>query len=349
VLIVDDNLTNLDVGKGLMKPYGMQVDCVNSGFKAIDVIKNENVKYNAIFMDHMMPGIDGIETTQRIRELGTDYAKNIPIIALTANAIAGNEEMFLSKGFQAFLPKPIHISRLDKIIRHWVRDKKQEELMAIENAGILETLTTLNEKSKIDREKAAMLLTQLDIEKGIWRFGEDEDAYLNVLRSFVINTPPLLNSIYNIDEDSLSEYAITLHGIKGSCKGIFADKVAELAETLEYASKAGDYEYVNAHNKDFLDEAWVLIHAIDEFLSDIDEQADTDEQTIRAKKDKPDTEVLKALSDACAIYDMDEAEKAMDELKKYEYESDDALIDWLSENISRMKFPEIVEKLSGII
>jgi len=100
-----------------MKPYGMRIDCVDSGQKAIDAVAAETDRYCAIFMDQMMPGMDGIEAMQHIRELSTEYAKKIPIIALTANAVVGSEEMFLSKGFQAFLSKPIDIARLDAVLR----------------------------------------------------------------------------------------------------------------------------------------------------------------------------------------------------------------------------------------
>ena len=109
VLIVDDVQTNLDVARGMLKPYEMQVDCVTSGQKAIDAIREASLRYNAIFMDHMMPEMDGIEATKRIREIGTEYAKTIPVIALTANAVIGSEEMFLQNGFQPFLSKPIDI------------------------------------------------------------------------------------------------------------------------------------------------------------------------------------------------------------------------------------------------
>jgi CheY-like chemotaxis protein len=102
VLVVDDVQTNLDVARGMLKPYEIQVDCVSSGQQAIDAIRNGTVRYNAIFMDHRMPGMDGIEATLRIRDIGTEYAKTVPVIALTANAILGNEDMFLKRGFQAF-------------------------------------------------------------------------------------------------------------------------------------------------------------------------------------------------------------------------------------------------------
>jgi len=126
VLIVDDMQTNLDVASGMLKKYKMHVDCVTNGREAIDRIKNGKPVYDAIFMDHMMPGMDGIEATKMIRGIGTKYAMTIPIIALTANAIAGNEQMFLKNDFQAFLPKPINLMNLDSVVQRWVRDKARE-------------------------------------------------------------------------------------------------------------------------------------------------------------------------------------------------------------------------------
>ena len=129
VLVVDDNLTNLDVARGLMKPYNLKrIDCVISGQEAINAIRDERTRYDAIFMDHMMPEMDGIEATHHIREIGTDYAQEIPIIACTANAIVGNEQMFLNNGFQAFISKPLEINRLDDIMKRWVRNKELEKL-----------------------------------------------------------------------------------------------------------------------------------------------------------------------------------------------------------------------------
>jgi signal transduction histidine kinase/ActR/RegA family two-component response regulator len=122
VLVVDDVEINLEVARGMMEAYGLTVDCVQSGQAAIDLIRGAKVKYDAIFMDHMMPGMDGIEAVRIIRsETGTEYARTIPVIALTANALAGNETMFLNNGFQAFLSKPIDMSKLDGILAAWVK------------------------------------------------------------------------------------------------------------------------------------------------------------------------------------------------------------------------------------
>jgi PAS domain S-box-containing protein len=126
VLVVDDFPTNLDVAAGMLRKYKMKVDCVMSGHEAIDRILAGEPVYNAVFMDHMMPGMDGVETTKKIRAMDTKYAKDLPIIALTANAVAGNEQMFLENGFSAFLPKPFNAMSLDSVIQRWVRDKNRE-------------------------------------------------------------------------------------------------------------------------------------------------------------------------------------------------------------------------------
>jgi CheY-like chemotaxis protein len=121
VLVVDDFPTNLDVASGMLRKYKMQVDCVENGKDAVECIAMALPIYDAIFMDHMMPEMDGMEAVKHIRALGTKYAEDIPIIALTANAVAGNEEMFLNNGFDAFLPKPFNVVALDAVVQKWVR------------------------------------------------------------------------------------------------------------------------------------------------------------------------------------------------------------------------------------
>jgi CheY-like chemotaxis protein len=126
VLVVDDFPTNLDVAAGMLRKYKLQVDCVTSGQEAIDLISAGDPLYDSVFMDHMMPGMDGMEATKKIRALEMKYAQDIPIIALTANAVTGNEKMFLENGFNAFLPKPFNAKNLDLIIERWVRDRSRE-------------------------------------------------------------------------------------------------------------------------------------------------------------------------------------------------------------------------------
>jgi CheY-like chemotaxis protein len=121
ILVVDDVLSNLMVAKGLMEPYGVHIYLVKSGQKAVDMIREEKVRFDVVFMDHLMPEMDGIEAVRIIREeIGSEYARTVPIIALTANTSKGNEAMFLERGFQDYLPKPIDVFELERILRKWI-------------------------------------------------------------------------------------------------------------------------------------------------------------------------------------------------------------------------------------
>jgi signal transduction histidine kinase/CheY-like chemotaxis protein len=121
ILVVDDIITNLKVAQGLFAAYGMNVVLAKSGQQAIDIISNSGFEFSAVFMDHMMPGMDGIEAVRIIRnEIERDYVKTIPIIALTANALLGNDKFFIDNGFQDFISKPIDVKKLDDIIHKWI-------------------------------------------------------------------------------------------------------------------------------------------------------------------------------------------------------------------------------------
>jgi signal transduction histidine kinase/DNA-binding response OmpR family regulator/HPt (histidine-containing phosphotransfer) domain-containing protein len=384
VLVVDDNITNLYVIQGMLKPYEMNVDCVTSGQEAVDLIRQEKVRYNAIFMDQMMPIMDGVEATRIIRqEIGSEYAKNINIIAFTANAIYGSEKMFLENGFQAFLSKPVEILALDQIIRQWVRDKEMEQELDIVGEGVKgeeikederkekkvkgnegkEKKVKGNESkgkkvkgnkgkikdeidykikennSNIKEKMGEYQIEGLNIKKGLNRFGGDIDSYIIVLESYVTNTLQILETIKEVREEDLDEYAIAVHGIKSSSYGIGADKVGEMAESLELVAKAGDLEYVVSSNQEFLSRVGLLITEIDELVMN------ATQSSVKEKRKTPDSVELKKLYHACKEYDMDGVDQAFSEIERYEYEEDEKLVDWLRENIIRMNFTEIMERL----
>jgi len=126
VLVVDDAEINLDVARGMIEPYGITVDCVLSTHEAVELVRKGQPAYNAIFLNRWMPEMDGTEAVRLIRnEIGTNYAKSVPIIALTANAVIGNNAFFLKAGFQDVISKPLDILRMDTAIREWVAGEKR--------------------------------------------------------------------------------------------------------------------------------------------------------------------------------------------------------------------------------
>jgi CheY-like chemotaxis protein len=299
VLVVDDVQTNLDVAKGMMKPYGMRVDGVTSGPDAIRLIRAGEPRYSAIFMDHMMPDMDGIEAARVIREeIGTEYARTVPIIALTANALAGNEEMFLQRGFQAFLSKPIDVMLLDAVIRQWVRDKKleaeyeraqakdqRETQQADQQADQQEAQTPAQDQAEeraprsggelrqkgeehaydadtAEQGTAPLRVEGINMRKALSFLGDDEESLVMVLYAYLDSIPPVLDQIREIGEGGLPAYAIAVHGIKGSSRSICAEALGAQAEALEYAAKAGDMTFVRENNGPFIQAAEKLIAAL---------------------------------------------------------------------------------------
>jgi len=347
ILIVDDVPINLDVARGMMKPYRMHIDCALSGQEAVNAIKNENIKYNAVFMDHMMPVMDGIEATRIIREeIGTDYAKKIPIIAFTANAFAVNEEMFLSKGFNAFISKPIDIIRLDAVLRQWVRDEEIEKSITDQYNG-MESETGDRRQGRGDRRKGdrrvlAEKITGVDIGKGLDRFSGDWETFLQIIKTFPVNLRPVIDSIRTVNRENLRDYAIIVHGIKSACRGICAEQAGNQAEALEFAAKTGDLEYVQENNQAF-------INIISKIIMNIDDVFKDDKAAVKQKKEKPYAEALSDLKTACQRCAIEEIEKTMNEIEAFDYASDNGLVLWLRDNVNQMNYSEIAGKISLLI
>ena len=341
VLVVDDVPTNLDVMKGMLKPYGINVDCAVSGQQAIDMIRSQKRRYDAVFMDHMMPGMDGIEATRIIRqEIGTDYAQNVPVIALTANAISGNEQMFLENGFQAFISKPIDMMRLDSVLRQWVRDKEREKELPTKQGYCL--LHGLGSDAK--QQEAALDdfndIDGLDIDAGLARFGGSGEAYIKVLRSYALNTRALLNNMKkHLATGNLPDYAIDVHGVKGSSRGAGATQAGHYAERLEQWAKKGDKEQVLAENGAFMTYVNNLLDSLDEAL------ARYDLEHKKPAAPAPDPALIEELREACGEYDINRVDQAMLQLESFAYESGAQLVTWLRQQVDEMNFDEIYNNL----
>ena len=331
VLAVDDVITNLNIIKGFLNQYEIKVDCVTTGQKAVEAVKNEKIKYDAIFMDHMMPGMDGIEATRIIREeIGTEYAKNIPIIAFTANAIIGNEELFLNKGFQAFISKPIDIHRLDKVLRHWIRDKSKE----VKNVYKNET------QGNDDKEEFKMTeIPGINKVKAMSMVDGEIKLFISVLRSFCVNTPEILKKLENVTEDNLNEYSILVHGLKGACAGIGAEKLREKMYYLELKAKSGNISEILNKNENMIQDTLSLIDNINVKLKEYESWQK------KPVLPAPDFEYLEKLRICCENYDMNGIEKILELLENYNYENGNDLVEWIKERVEMSEFIEISDRI----
>jgi len=270
VLVVDDSPTNLDVAKGLLGKYKMSVDCVTNGHEAIDKMRLGEPVYNAIFMDHMMPSMDGIETAKLIRNIDTEYTREIPIIALTANAVAGNERMFLDEGFQAFVSKPINIRKLDAVIRTWIMkdsatpSEDHAEPANIELPPQPEPLS--QQQPGADDSAIEVDIPGINTTLGLSLYEDDMEMFLSILQSYSENIPMEIENLRNVSEESLADYTINIHTMKGASASIGAKSLSLKAKKLERLAKDGDLEAVLADNEDFIKDAEKLIDDIRTWL-----------------------------------------------------------------------------------
>lgn len=261
VLIIDDNQMNIRVVQGLMKAYGLQTSYALSGQEGIDMLASK--KYDLVFLDHMMPGMDGVETFHHIRRKHDLYYKELPIVALTANAIAGAREMFIKEGFNDFLAKPVESSVLQRVLKKYIPKHKQKSMEQYieENQLILQEEKVVEEPAET---KDAFVIDDLDIEKGLMYCGNKEN-YLEILTSQRDSGRETLQQAQNAyDKEDWKNYVILVHGIKSAMMSIGAVKLSEMAKGLEFAGKGEDYDYIHKRHNPMTEEYKRIMKVLDE-------------------------------------------------------------------------------------
>jgi len=239
VLVTDDNHINLKVIKNTLEYYGLTVDTAASGAEAIQLCEQNS--YDLIFMDQMMPVMDGIETMKRIRELGVPGK----IIALTANAILGVRDELLGAGFDEYLSKPIQFRELDKILRGFI----PEEKICTKDGAQEENIEEVPELSLED------MLPAVDVAKGLEHCFGDKDMYLEILRMLYEDADAQLADLQKLwQEKEYKNYIILIHSLKTQLLNIGHATLAEEARALEMAGKEERYAYIDEKQDSFINE-----------------------------------------------------------------------------------------------
>jgi signal transduction histidine kinase/FixJ family two-component response regulator len=289
VLVVDDVETNLYVARGLMAPYGISVDTALSGFETIDKIRN-GASYDIIFMDHMMPRMDGIEAKKIIRGLG--YEK--PIVALTANALAGQAEVFLKNGFDDYISKPIDIRQLNNALNKLIRDKQTQE--------------TLEEARKQKNNLYAGGKHNIAVEPQLAEFFiRDAKRAINFLNAICENKCRR--------EDDISSFIINVHAMKSALANVGENELSNEASQLEQAGRDKNIDLIISSVPHFTEG---LNKVIEKFSPGEEEDA-FDESAVEKADLAFLQEKLSEIQTACASYDKKSAKTALSELKKLNY------------------------------
>lgn len=313
ILVVDDNAMNLAVAQDLLRKTKLQIDVATSGEECLELIKRK--EYHLICMDHMMPIMDGVQTLHAIRELEGNPSKDVPIIALTANAVIGARDFYLQAGFEDYLTKPIEPEKLEDMLIKYL-PKELVYMTEDTNEEITEGFETVG----LDEER----LTDIGInaEHGLKYMGGSKVLYEKVLRDFhdmLIEKEEQLKAM--LDKEDTSGYAIIVHALKGNARNIGADELAELSFELEKKSKAGRLEEVEVQSPILFGMMHTLGENLELYLGygalEQKEEAEPEEAEKIPFSEQAWKEKLQELHKKLDDFDGEGAAECLSELKKF--------------------------------
>ena len=298
ILVVDDNAINITVAEGLLAPLKISIDSALSGQEAIDKVTAND--YDIVLMDHMMPGLDGIDTTKIIRELLPDKQDTV-IIALSANVMESAREAFAAAGMNDFVAKPVELRELISKIKKWLPKEK-----------ILKGTVTVEEEGN---DTAPILKFEgLDSASAIKAVGSVA-LYDRIVKEYYRSGKERYDGIKNaLETNDLDDYTIRVHALKSSSRQIGAADLGDMAEELEAAGNARDTGTIN-------DKTAPMLEVFNKLLNDL--SAYYPETSDDGEKQLVSDEILKGqldtLINACENLDMDAMEAVGNELRKYSY------------------------------
>ena len=253
ILVTDDNNINLKVSASLFRSYGIRVDVAESGKQAIEMCKTN--PYDIIFMDHMMPEMDGVEAMKRIRTLLDDDSYRSCIIALTANAISGVKEQMEAEGFDGYISKPIDIVYMEEMLIRFLPDELiiyMDENMPVEQPQefvheVEEPRTKASENAQsMDENTFEGCLAGFNVEQGIINCGSDRETYEDILQVYYDSGDSRIEELAGfLANKDYKNYIIAVHGLKSSSASIGAMELSERAKAHEMSGKEGRYEFLH--------------------------------------------------------------------------------------------------------
>ena len=331
ILIVDDNTINLRVESSLMKNYRFTIDTALSGMEALE--KLESKDYDMVFMDHMMPEMDGVDTLHRIRDKAGIYYANIPVIALTANAVAGAKEMLIAEGFQDFLSKPVEIASMHRILEKYLPDAKKiydfeddatdvqsGETVYNDHETIYEQLHNPQASVKEPGAETAREDTAADIDEkqGALYCGslEDFEDILKIHYEDYEENSQKIQAFY--DSKDWKNYVILVHGLKSSMKSVGIMKLSDMCLGLELAGKENRIDYI-LKNHDAMMAEYGRIHDVIGNRLGIRQKINADLTNIKNLDDDSMACLLNRFENAVYSFDEEQMLSILNELMDYKY------------------------------
>lgn len=308
ILVVDDNAINLTVVKGLLNPLQMKIDTALSGKDA--VLKVTDKRYDIIFMDHMMPEMDGVETTRVIRRLLGDNGQ-VPIIALTANAVEGTAKMFIDEGMNDFVTKPIEMRVIIAKLRKWLPAEKIEKH---KSRKMNVTPQGANKDGNTSQKTTDISIEGLDVKKAMEFLG-NEQLFWSVLKEYYRVIDKKCRTIQEYEQkEQWKEYTVEVHALKSASRQIGALDLAQVAEQMEAAGNAENGVLIHKITPGMLEEYMFYKGILAPYFAREEEA-----QSGRAAENDEMSELFKQMKEALENLDMDAMEKVVKDMGQYSY------------------------------
>ena len=262
LLVVDDNALNLKVATRLLKEFKLEPETIDSGFKCLENIE-QGLKYDLILLDDMMPKMSGVETFEKLKQISNF---NIPVVILTANAVAGEKERYMEKGFDDYLAKPIDKKELKRVLKKFLSTSNQQIVTKEEKNQ--ENISQVSEAKSIENNYDSNYLKEndIDVDASLELLG-DMEMYDETLKIFMNDSKKRLEDMKEaLKEKDIMNYQVIVHAIKSDSKYLGFTKLAELALDHENHAKEKDYDYIINNIKDLVNELKRILNVCNNYI-----------------------------------------------------------------------------------
>ena len=352
VLVPDDNLVNLRVAHGILSYYGLLVDTASSGIEAIELCRSKN--YDLVFMDQMMPGLDGTETMNQIRGLNSHYSfgGNCKIIVLTADAIKGTRELLIEKGFDEYLGKPINTTELEQAFLRFIPAERITYEASEENSSGNDKKNESTGNSKNEKEILFLKekLPDIKVEEGILNCGGEIQDYLKILKiTYEYGEKHLAELESAWKQQDYETYIIKIHALKSTSLSIGAMEISNSARKQEEAGRSGNHSYIDQNMTAFQKDYRVLLNDLEKVLSHYQMLESTPKvDTLPALDETTILPILNNLEHCIDEFDFGKVFEILEEMKKYslpeKYKSLFTRIEELMEDMSVEEIKELLQR-----
>lgn len=357
-LVVDDEPMNRMVAEGILSDYQMSVKTAASGVEAIEMCSRED--FDILFIDHMMPEMDGVEALKQLRRLNTDAAQSFAAIAFTANAVSGAREMFLREGFDDFLPKPVEVNELERVLRKVLPITRIQYVdeKDIRKENLVQDIAPKSSEQDFAEENPDELTLLrrggINVEEALEYCRSDKDFYIKLLQKYVADFHNRTNELNGLlEKEDYAGYRIQVHSLKSSSKMMGAEELSEFAKEMEAASKENNGDFIKENHEKLMKQYADTVKLMREAIGAEDNSEENAEEEPAGTEISSEELIgyLEELKRCFETYEADKSQTLISELSKtvYNGKSVKKMLTDINRDVEEFEYESASEKAGALI